>query len=105
MEERGGGEHGLHAVGIRPHQAVEVEPGQDLEEEGPARGGRAERPQRQAEGVVVAHAGHDALKELGRVGHRPPGVQALRSCLQQARAGEGGRGQMKRKRRAVLVRC
>lgn len=74
MEQRGGSEDGLRAVGVRPNEAVEVEPGKDLEEEGPARGGRAERPQRQAEGVVVAHAGHSPLKELGRVGHRPPGV-------------------------------
>lgn len=98
--QRGGGEDGLRAVGVRPDEAVEIEPGQDLEEEGPARGGRAERPQRQAEGVVVTHARHGPLEELGRVGYHPPGVEPLLS--------RGGSDQFKGKQglwqRSPLIR-
>lgn len=88
MEERGGGEDGLRAVGVGPHEAVEVEPGQHLEEESPARSGGTERTKREPERAVVAHPGHGPLEELGGVGHRPPRVQALSLwCLKEVGGG------------------
>lgn len=89
MKQRCGCEYGLRAVGVRPDEAVEVEPGQHLEQESPSSGDGAERSQRKAEGAVVANASQDPLEELGGVGYRPPGVQALliRGGLESARGG------------------